>query len=110
MCRIGYDADKKPAGIASHGSDPTNAIGRVTPETFERRRLAYHHTLQEEYFAAFEVTGTRTHTLRPGDSLWYLAERKYQVPIWLIRQYNPDVDFAELQAGKRLTIPVLRPR
>jgi len=85
-------------------------FSRVTPETFERRRLAYHHSLQEEYFSAFEVTGTTTHTLRPGESLWYLSERKYQVPIWLIRQYNPDVDLGSLHAGMRLVIPEVESR
>jgi membrane-bound lytic murein transglycosylase D len=85
-------------------------FSRVTPETFERRRLAFHHSLQEEYFAAFEVIGTRTHTLRSGDSLWYLAERKYEVPVWLIRQFNPDVDLGALPVGTRLTIPEIGPR
>jgi membrane-bound lytic murein transglycosylase D len=80
-------------------------FSHVTPETFERRRLAYHHTLQEEYFSVFAVTGTRTHTLRSGDSLWYLAERKYQVPIWLIRLYNPDVDLGDLRVGTQIVIP-----
>jgi membrane-bound lytic murein transglycosylase D len=83
---------------------------RVTPETFEQRRLRYHHALQEEYFSAFEVIGTRTHTLRPGDTLWYLAERKYEVPVWLIRQFNPDLDFGALQAGTRMIIPEVGPR
>jgi len=85
-------------------------FSRVTPETFERRRLAFHHSMQEEFFAAFEVVGTRSYTLRSGDSLWYLAERKYQVPVWLIRQYNPDVDLGAFPAGTRLTIPEIRPR
>jgi membrane-bound lytic murein transglycosylase D len=80
-------------------------FSQVTPQVFERRRLAYHHALQEEYFAAFEVIGTRTHTLRSGDTLWLLAEQKYQVPVWLIRQYNPDLDFTALRVGTRMVIP-----
>jgi membrane-bound lytic murein transglycosylase D len=92
------------AGVAI-GRKAKMDCSRVTPETFERRRLAYHHALQEEYFAAFEVVGTRTHTLRSGDTLWFLAERKYQVPVWLIRQYNPDLDFGALRVGTRMTIP-----
>jgi len=87
------------------GREAKMDFGRVTPEAFELRRLAYHHSLQEEYFAVFEVVGTRTHTLRSGDSLWYLAERKYRVPVWLIRQYNPDLDFGSLPIGRRMIIP-----
>jgi len=92
------------------GRKATMDFSKVTPEVFEQRRLAYHHALQEEYFAAFEVIGTRTHTLRSGDTLWFLAERKYQVPVWLIRQYNPDLDFSALRVGTRMVIPEIGER
>jgi membrane-bound lytic murein transglycosylase D len=85
-------------------------FSRVTPEVFEQRRLAYHRDLQEEFFAAFAVNGTQMHTLRRGDSLWYLANQKYEVPIWLLRQYNPDLDFGTLPTGTPMVIPTLEPR
>ncbi len=93
-------------------------IGRVTKldfsvvsrETFEQRRLEYHHTLQEEFFDAYEVVGTDTHRLKTGDTLWELAEKRYRVPVWLLRQYNPTLDFSALQAGTRLTVPRIAPR
>ena len=75
-------------------------FSRVTPEEFEQRRLEYHRTLQEEFFDAYVVSGTRTHMLRKGDSLWYLAQRKYEVPVWLLRQYNPDLDFGSLPPAR----------
>ena len=46
---------------------------------------------------------------RPGDSLWLLSTRRFDVPIWLLRQYNPDVDFDSLQTGTRITIPTVEP-
>ncbi|MBW2578670.1 MAG: LysM peptidoglycan-binding domain-containing protein, partial [Deltaproteobacteria bacterium] len=79
-------------------------------DTFEQRRLEYHHTLQEEFFDAYEVTGTDTHRLKRGDTLWELAEKRYRVPVWLLRQYNPTLDFSALQAGARLTVPRVTPR
>jgi len=82
----------------------------VTPETFEQRRLEYHHTLQEEFFAAYEVVGTDTHKLRKGDTLWDLAQKRFRVPVWLLRQYNPTLDFSALQAGAHLTVPRIAPR
>ena len=82
----------------------------VTPEEFERRRLEYHRTLQSEFFSSFEVTGTEQHVLRKGESLWYLAERKYRIPIWLLRQYNPELDLASLPAGAAMVVPVVEPR
>jgi len=85
-------------------------FARVSPAEFEQRRLEYHQSLQNEYFEAFVVTGTERHVLAPGESLWYLAKRKYRVPVWLLRQYNPDLDFAALPAGSPLVVPVVEPR
>ncbi|MCZ6463912.1 MAG: LysM peptidoglycan-binding domain-containing protein, partial [Proteobacteria bacterium] len=81
----------------------------VSQDEFEARRLEYHRALQGEFFSRYEIDGTRLHVMRRGDSLWTLAQRKYQVPIWLLRQYNPDLDFGELHAGTRITIPILKP-
>ena len=85
-------------------------FSRVTPEVFEQRRLEYHRTMQEEFFEAYVVSGTTTHQLRRGDSLWDLAHRRFEVPIWLLRQYNPDLDFASLTPGAPLIVPVVEPR
>jgi membrane-bound lytic murein transglycosylase D len=82
----------------------------VSRETFEQRRLEYHHTLQEEFFDVYEVVGTDTHRLKRGDTLWELAEKRYRVPVWLLRQYNATLDFSALQAGTRLTVPRIAPR
>ncbi len=85
-------------------------FSQVTPEEFERRRLEFHRTLQDEFFSAFEVTGTETHVLRKGETLWYLAERKYRVPLWLLRQYNPDLDFSTLPPGSSMVVPQIEAR
>lgn len=85
-------------------------FSRVTPEVFEQRRLEYHRDLQEEFFDAWSVAGTTKHVIRRGDSLWYLANKKFEVPIWLLRQYNPDLDFGALPAGAQLVVPLLDPQ
>jgi membrane-bound lytic murein transglycosylase D len=85
-------------------------FSRVSAEEFEQRRLEYHQSLQDEFFEAFTVTGTERHVLEAGESLWYLAERKYRLPVWLLRQYNPDLDFAALTPGAALIVPVVEPR
>jgi membrane-bound lytic murein transglycosylase D len=80
------------------------------PEDFERVRIEYHRSLQEEFFAEWEIEGTLIHRVGPGDSLWLLSTRRFDVPIWLLRQYNPDVDLNALSTGTPLTIPTLRHR
>jgi membrane-bound lytic murein transglycosylase D len=85
-------------------------FARVAPEEFERRRLDYHRSIQQEFFDAYVVTGTEEHVLRQGDTLWYLARNKYQVPVWLLRQYNPELDFATLSPGAKMIVPRVSPR
>ncbi len=96
-----------PVGIGRSTKLDFSAVPR---EAFEQRRLEYHHTLQEEFFDAYEVVGTDTHRLKKGDTLWELAEKRFRVPVWLLRQYNPTLDFSALQAGARLTVPRIAPR
>ncbi len=85
-------------------------LGQVSKQTFEERRLEHHRALQGEFFDRFEIDGTRIHTVRRGDSIWQIAERKYGVPVWLVRQYNPDVDLADLHAGTKITVPHVKQR
>ncbi len=85
-------------------------FSQVHIESFEQRRLAYHRALQDEFFAQFRITGTQTHTVLRGDSLWILSKRTYDVPIWLLRQYNPDLDFSSVLPGTPITIPVVEDR
>ena len=85
-------------------------FSKVPPETFERRRKAYHEQLQAEFFERYRISGTRVHKVRPGESLWVLAQRVYHVPMWLFRQYNPDVTDEAVKPGQTLRFPVLEPR
>ncbi len=85
-------------------------FSRVEPEQFERVRIEYHRALQEEFFAKWEIEGTEVHRVGAGDSLWTLSTRRFDVPIWLLRQYNPDVDLDALSRGTKLTVPKLRQR
>jgi membrane-bound lytic murein transglycosylase D len=76
---------------------------------FEQRRLDYHRSLQEAFFQRFRIAGTVTHVIRRGESLWVLARRKYRVPIWLMRQYNPDLNFDAVDIGANVIVPQLEP-
>ena len=83
---------------------------RVSRETFERRRLEYHQTLQAEFYAAWVVAGTETHVLENGDTLWHLAREKFEVPIWLLNLHNPALDLGNLTPGMVMVVPIIEPR
>jgi membrane-bound lytic murein transglycosylase D len=77
----------------------------VTPTQFEQRRREYHQRLQAAYFAAHRIVGTDTYLARRGDSLWNITRHDLKVPIWLLQQYNPDLDFSDLKPGTTVVVP-----
>jgi membrane-bound lytic murein transglycosylase D len=79
---------------------------RATRAQFERRRKLYHQQLQSAYFATHRIEGTEAHVAQKGDTLWGLT-RHGALPDWLLQQYNPDVDFANLRPGTQVLLPVV---
>jgi membrane-bound lytic murein transglycosylase D len=80
-------------------------FARVSREDFEKKRREYHQTLQAAYFAAHRIVGSEVYIVRRGDSLWTVTQRFSALPIWLLRQYNPDLDFADLRPGTQVVMP-----
>jgi membrane-bound lytic murein transglycosylase D len=80
-------------------------FSKVTPEQFEATRREYHQHLQEDYFAAHRIAGTENYSVKRGDSLWVIAQQHGDLPVWLVTQYNPDVDFGDVRPGTVITLP-----
>jgi membrane-bound lytic murein transglycosylase D len=84
-------------------------FSNVAAERFQQQRTAYHQSLQAEYFRHFHIEGVRAHRVKDGDNLWILATRQYDIPLWLLRQYNPSIDFdAVLPPGEVISIPIVQ--
>lgn len=83
-------------------------FSKVDPATFEARRLAYQEQRQEAFFSSFHVADLVDHVVSQGESLWLLALRTYDVPVWLLRQYNPDLDLDRVRPGTVVKFPRLR--
>jgi membrane-bound lytic murein transglycosylase D len=82
-------------------------LNTVDAKAFEERRIAYHRTQQDHFFRQHVISGVTEHTIQSGESIWILALRQYDVPIWLFRQYNPAVDLHRVRPGTRVQIPLL---
>ena len=74
-------------------------LNTVDVKRFEERRVAFHRTQQDSFFRRHVISGVAQHTIKSGESIWILALRKYEVPIWLFRQYNPGVDLHNVRPG-----------
>jgi membrane-bound lytic murein transglycosylase D len=80
-------------------------LSRVGAEEFSYRRIAHHRDMQEAFFMKYRVVDTTEHKLKRGESVWVLTHREYNVPVWLVRQYNPDLDFGQVRPGMRIIFP-----
>jgi membrane-bound lytic murein transglycosylase D len=80
-------------------------LSRVSADEFAAARRDYHRRLQEEFFSGHRIAGTENYSVKRGESLWVIAQQHADLPIWLVAQYNPDVDFADVRPGTSITLP-----
>ena len=81
---------------------------KVSAADFNSRRLEYHRGIEEDFFMNYEITGTTEHTIKRGDNIWDLCNYEYNLPYWLIVDYNKEMDFRNLIAGDILVIPTIK--
>ncbi|MFO1468017.1 MAG: transglycosylase SLT domain-containing protein [Steroidobacteraceae bacterium] len=80
-------------------------LAKAEVARFEDARRTYHRQLQDAYFASHRISGTESYAVKKGESLWTIQQSHPDIPAWLIRQYNPRVDFSELRPGSTLNLP-----
>ncbi len=80
-------------------------LSLVSAAQFVASRRGYHQHLQDAYFAAHRIAGTETYAVKRGDSLWTIVQQHADMPIWLVAEYNPDVDLNDMRPGTSITLP-----
>jgi len=84
---------------------------KVTAARFEQQRIAFHRARQLRYFRDYRIVGVTEHRIAEGQSLWTIAVGQYRLPLWLVRQYNPDIALeAHLPLDSVVRIPQVAPR
>jgi membrane-bound lytic murein transglycosylase D len=94
----------KPGTALALGRRIRLDLSKVDAAKFEERRVAWHRQVQDEFFERFRITGQERYRLKAGESLWMLTQRT-NVPVWLLRQYNPETDFANVRVGTEIILP-----
>jgi membrane-bound lytic murein transglycosylase D len=82
-------------------------LGRTGIETFEQSRYEYHKRLQEDFFSVYRISSLVPYKIQRGDNFWTLCQDKFDIPMWLLSNCNPQVDFAELRVQQQVMIPVV---
>jgi membrane-bound lytic murein transglycosylase D len=82
-------------------------LHKVTKEQFEEKRFEYHNELSEDFFASYRVEKVQVYCIEKGDNIWTLSREKFEVPLWLVKRYNAEIDFSLLRPSQKLVIPVV---
>ena len=85
-------------------------LDKISKEQFEETRLEYHKKNQEDFFSFYEIETVQLYRLQKGDNIWTLCNYRFEMPVWLLKKYNPTVDFNDLKWSQKLVIPVIKER
>jgi len=82
-------------------------LQQVSKEEFEEKRFEYHKELSEDFFASYRIEKVKFYYIKKGDTIWDLSLAEFEVPLWLIKKYNINLDFSALVPSQKLTIPII---
>jgi len=85
-------------------------LDKVSKEQFEEARFQYHQEIQEDFLRAYLIDSVQIYEVKNGDNIWTLCNETFNLPLWLVKKYNPNVDFSDLRRTQKLAIPVVEER
>ena len=75
-------------------------------EKFVKARLEYHMAIEEDFYSRYKVTDVKQKTIRHGETLWDICNGQ-DLPLWLFKKYNKQLDLGKLMPGAAAWIPVI---
>jgi membrane-bound lytic murein transglycosylase D len=82
-------------------------LNTISKEQFEEKRFEYHKEIEEDFFGSYKIDDVQTYHVKYGDNIWTLCRDTFEVPFWLVKKYNPNLDFNELRPAQQIMIPVV---
>jgi len=80
-------------------------LQKATKGEFEERRFEYHKQMEEDFYSSYSIAEVQEYAVTNGDNVWKLCQEK-EVPLWLIRKYNAELNLNDLQPAQKVLIPV----
>ncbi len=102
--------DLQQDAIQSIGQKITVIFDSINRAEFERRRKQYHQDKHRRFYDKQKISGETNHVIEEGDRIWQIATGRYGVPLWLLMDYNPELDFRTLRPGDEVLLPLLEKR
>ncbi len=83
-------------------------IGKISAQQFETLRYEYHKEIEEDFFESFSVQDIETYIVKSGDSIWNVCANELELPVWLVKKYNPNVNFKFLYPNQSIKYPIIK--
>ena len=80
----------------------------ISSQEFEQLREDYHQKIREDFFANYEVEKFVEYEVKPGENLWSICFQKFDIPPWLLEQFNPEVVLWDMKPKAKLKIPMVK--
>jgi membrane-bound lytic murein transglycosylase D len=81
----------------------------VSASEFEVKRREFHVQKQQSFFSRYRIQNVDRYQVAANDNIGSIARQRYATPYWLLRQYNPALDFNRVQIGEEIVFPLLEP-
>jgi len=82
-------------------------FSKVSQADFVQKRLAFHSALQQAFFSNYRIQDIERYQLKRNENVSVLASRRFSTPLWLLRQYNPELDLDRVRVGQEVVFPLL---
>jgi membrane-bound lytic murein transglycosylase D len=83
------------------------SMRKKTVTEFEELRYEFHKEIEEDFFESFSIQGLDTHEVKNGDNIWNLSLNELEIPFWLIKKYNPQINFNSLKLSQKIKYPII---
>ncbi len=83
-------------------------LNNISSREFEEKRFDFHLETEEDFFTAYRIVGVQAYTVKKGDTVWEICRKKFDLPFWLLKKYNTNLDFSGLRSSQQLTIPIVK--
>ncbi len=98
----------KPGHILHPDKTITVSLKNRSAKQFEEKRFDFHLKTEEDFFNAYKIVGISSYMVQKGDTIWEICRDRFDLPLWLLKKYNINLDFSRLRSRQRLTIPIVK--
>ncbi len=82
-------------------------FSNISRQDFQNKRNEYHQETIEDFFNAYKITGFKKYQVAMGDTLWEISQKKFGLPLWLLKRYNTSINYNQLSSDQHLRIPII---